>query len=306
MIFQTVNQFLDFMVVPNRRNQSFIIMKYPKKAQEREQLDISYTNNIYSEYIGCHIFQMLGVETQQTVLGTYQIKEVILCKDFVDDNDRLYEFAQIKNSIPNEQGTSGCGTEPSEHLDALGQQTIYQVQKLKDYFWDMFIVDAFIGNFDRHNGNWGFIINKKDAKVKIAPVYDCGSCRYPKLSDEKMDSILSNSDEIKKRVYDFPNSAIKENGKKINYFRLINSLEYEDCNNALERMMKRIDIKEVSDFIDSVPNITDIRCRFYKTMLGLRYNLILHSSFIKLAEKQQAKNPLFFKDGLAYDEENER
>ena len=51
MIFQTVNQFLDFMVVPNRRNQSFIIMKYPKKAQEREQLDISYTNNIYSEYI---------------------------------------------------------------------------------------------------------------------------------------------------------------------------------------------------------------------------------------------------------------
>lgn len=32
--------------------------KYPQDAQEREKLDISYTNNIYSEYIGCHIFQM--------------------------------------------------------------------------------------------------------------------------------------------------------------------------------------------------------------------------------------------------------
>ena len=31
------------------------------------------------------------------------------------------------------------------------------VEETIDRFWDMFIVDALIGNFDRHGGNWGFI-----------------------------------------------------------------------------------------------------------------------------------------------------
>ncbi len=47
------------------------------------------------------------------------------------------------------------------------------VEETIDRFWDMFIVDALIGNFDRHGGNWGFI--KKDNQYRIAPVYDNGS-----------------------------------------------------------------------------------------------------------------------------------
>ena len=60
------------------------------------------------------------------------------------------------------------------------------VEETIDRFWDMFIVDALIGNFDRHGGNWGFI--KKDNQYRIAPVYDNGSSLYPKLNtDEKLE-----------------------------------------------------------------------------------------------------------------------
>ena len=50
---------------------------------------------------------------------------------------------------------SGYGTELSSIMNAIDEQSPVETQKLKDFFWDMFIADAFLGNFDRHNGNWG-------------------------------------------------------------------------------------------------------------------------------------------------------
>ena len=54
----------------------------------------------------------------------------------------------------------------------------------------MFIVDSFVGNFDRHNVNWGFLINNDTNEVEIAPVFDCASCLYPKLEDEKIKKLI--------------------------------------------------------------------------------------------------------------------
>lgn len=69
------------------------------------------------------------------------------------------------------------------------------VEETIDRFWDMFIVDALIGNFDRHGGNWGFI--KKDNQYRIAPVYDNGSSLYPKLNtDEKLEAVLSSGKKL--------------------------------------------------------------------------------------------------------------
>ena len=44
--------------------------------------------------------------------------------------------------------------------------------ELENWFWDMFIVDALIGNWDRHNGNWGFLYDTVQDEMKLAPVYD--------------------------------------------------------------------------------------------------------------------------------------
>ena len=67
----------------------------------------------------------------------------------------------------------------------------------------MFIVDSFVGNFDRHNGNWGFLINKGTNKVEIAPIFDCAQCLYPKLEDEKINAILNDENEIEKEYLFF-------------------------------------------------------------------------------------------------------
>lgn len=149
----------------------------------------------------------------------------------------------------------------------------------------MFIVDTLVGNFDRHNGNWGFLIDGKHQKVEIAPIYDCGSCLYPQLTDARIAEILNNETELEARVYTFPTSSIKENDVKLNYYRYISSLKNEDCNQALVRVSPLIDLAKINQIIDTTPSISTIRKEFYKKIIEQRYYKILKYSFDLLQEK---------------------
>ena len=64
-------------------------------------------------------------------------------------------------------------------------------------FWDMFIVDALIGNWDRHNGNRRFLYNNSADEVVLAPVFDCGISLYPQADDELMTRIFNNKNKPK-------------------------------------------------------------------------------------------------------------
>ena len=147
----------------------------------------------------------------------------------------------------------------------------------------MFILDSLLANFDRHNGNWGFLINQKKGIVKIAPIFDCASCLYPALSEEKMQEFIEDKEEkeIKERVFIFPNSAIKIDNLKINYQIYINSLENKDLNNALISIFNKIDINKINNCIDNLM-ISDIRKNFYKKIINARYTYIIKSAYQKL------------------------
>ena len=136
--------------------------------------------------------------------------------------------------------------------------------------------------FDRHNGNWGFLINENLEKIDIAPIYDCASCLYPQLTDERISQIINIEEEMEARVFVFPTSALKINGKKINYFEYINSLEDENCNKALIEIFEKIIIDEINKIIEQTPFISDIRKEFYKKIINMRYEKILKNSYEKL------------------------
>lgn len=52
---------------------------------------------------------------------------------------------------------SGYGTELKDILETFNVQDVIDPEELENHFWNMFIVDSLIGNWDRHNGNWGFL-----------------------------------------------------------------------------------------------------------------------------------------------------
>lgn len=252
--------------------------------------EMSYTNSCISEYIGCKVFESAGIPVQETVIGTYtskgKEKVVVACKDFTSQGITLQDFASLKNRIIDSE-RNGYGTELADILSTIDEQTAMDSETLKTRFWDMFIVDALIGNWDRHNGNWGFLYNNATDEVTLSPVFDCGSSLYPQADEDLMKKILSDKNELNHRIFDIPLSAITYNGKKINYFKFLSEGKFPDCNKALKRIANRIDIKKIYEIIDNTPTITELQKEFYKTMLTARKERIIDFSLNKLKEKSR-------------------
>lgn len=270
-------------------NDELYMLKFP--AVPTINKEMSYANGCISEYLGCHVFESIGIPVQTTLLGTYTIngkqKIVVACKDFTMDGLVLQDFASLKNTII-DSAHNGYGTELSDIVKTLEEQSAIDPQLLIEWFWDMFIVDAFIGNWDRHNGNWGFLYAPKTDKITLAPIYDCGSCLYPQADEEMMQKILADPAEREIRIYDRPLSGIKKNGQKIQYFKFISSLENDDCNKALKRILPKINMNEINKIIDETPFISDLQKNFYKTMLYERKEKILDFSYQKLQKREQS------------------
>lgn len=252
--------------------------------------EMSYTNSCISEYIGCKVFESVGIPVQETVIGTYtskgKEKVVVACKDFTSQGITLQDFASLKNRIIDSE-RNGYGTELADILSTIDEQTAMDSETLKTRFWDMFIVDALIGNWDRHNGNWGFLYNNATDEVTLAPVFDCGSSLYPQADEDLMKKILSDKNELNHRIFDIPLSAITYNGKKINYFKFLSEGKFPDCNKAFKRIASRIDMKKIYEIIDNTPTITELQKEFYKTMLTARKERIIDFSLNKLKEKSK-------------------
>ena len=248
---------------------------------------ISYTNSCISEYIGCKIFESVGIPVQETILGTYtsngKTKIVVACKDFTKPGITIQDFASLKNRIIDSE-RNGYGTDLADILSTIEAQTSIDSELLKTRFWDMFIVDALIGNWDRHNGNWGFLYNANTDEVSLAPVFDCGSSLYPQADESIMQAVLNDKNELNHRVFDMPLSAITYNGKKINYFKFISVAEFAECNEALKRITSRIDMEKIFEIIDSTPSITELQKDFYKVMLSERKEHILDFSLNKIMQ----------------------
>lgn len=205
------------------------------------------------------------------------IKPVVACKDFVPDDMQLLDFASVKNQII-DSNSNGYGTDITDILDTIEKQTVIDSLILKDRFWKMFVIDALIGNWDRHNGNWGFLYNKRKDSISLAPIYDCGSCLYPQIDEQTIEKVLSSVKEQNLRIYNIPTSAITENGSRINYYEFLSKHKYKECDEALKEICSKVDLNKINNLIDSFDSISENRKIFIKTMLKLRYEKILKAN----------------------------
>ena len=247
------------------------LVKFPDPIREKNK-NISYINNAFSEYIGSNIFKIVGIKTQNTILGKYQYngkeKIVCACEDFTDEKHVLYEFENLALSTNPDKKIE---TELNDIMEVIEESKMINNIETKEKFWDMFVIDSLIGNTDRHNGNWGFLLNKTTGKVSFSPIYDCGSCLNPMLEDEEIENM--SQIELKNLAINCY-SCIKENGKKINYMSYIRLMQNEECNNAIKRLFSNINIEEINKFIDNIECISNIRKDFYKNIIEQRYEII--------------------------------
>lgn len=238
-------------------------------------------NSILSEYISSKVYSMLDIPTQEVILGKIYDNEreklCVACKDFKEKDEYLYEFLNIKNSVLTENSSNGFSTDIIEILEAIDRQNFCPSDEVRKRFWTMFIVDAYLGNFNRHNGNWGFLVNEKTGTKQLAPIFDCASCLYPKFMDEQLQDFLNAPNELDKGIYTFPKSVIKQNGKRINYHEFFQTTLNNDCLEAVKKMIPKIEKKsdEIKDFINGIEVLTSVRKQFYIQILKMRREKIL-------------------------------
>lgn len=251
------------------------LLKFPDPIRDNGNT-LSYMNNQFSEYIGCHIMESLGISVQRTIMGIYdenfKKKIVVACEDFTDSDNELVEFTKLANSVTKIDNKFKCNIEDVYSV-IDNTKIIKNKEEIIKSFWDMFVADALIGNPDRHLDNWGLLYNIKTNSYIFSPIYDCGSCLHALFSNEKKEKILANKIEMKNVAYNIK-SAYSMNHRRIFYSEIFKNPP-KDLKDAILRIAPRIDMSKIDAIIDSVPAISNVDKQFFKESIKIRKELII-------------------------------
>ncbi|MBQ9004000.1 MAG: HipA domain-containing protein [Eggerthellaceae bacterium] len=266
------------------------IAKYTRSTRDLAGKHLpAYTSSPLSEYLGSHIYALLGIDAHETLLGYRRGKIVCACKDFTHPDKRLFEFKDIKNSLSDDDPGDFTNV-PSDGesvflSDVLATLSLSEVLRstpgVRERFWDMFVVDAFLKNPDRNNGNWG-LLRSADGSWRLAPVYDLGSALFSKRSDSLAVARAEYAASLEEDAFGTNVSCyrmIGEDGTShaIHPFEFMARSRDPELAVARTRVLEAVDMSEVDALIDDVPTeafgctvLTDERREAHKKLLRYR------------------------------------
>lgn len=260
------------------------MVKMPDPIRKKT-LNLSYMNNQFSEYIGCHIFDSVGISVQETMLVKLvkdgKEKIAVACKDFIKDGEELIEVSNVSLSLSTEKKYQISIEDVYEIIEKISDNYHLDSKELISSFWDMFVVDALIGNTDRHFGNWGFI--KRNNDISFAPVYDCGSSLHPLLSEEEQLKLMSDPISFKSVSYNLA-SVYTLNNKKIFYHEIFKNPP-SDLKDAIKRIVPKINMEKIKEIIYTTEGLKESQKNYYYNDILLRKEQILDKALDKLLKE---------------------
>lgn len=269
---------------------------YPIDSNNKRTSETSYANIPVNEFIGSHLFAATGIPTQQTWLGTYRGQSVIACRDFMQDYPEDYlliHFKQLEISMPGESSLSKARPDwefvhhvisDSPFLSRLREQTFHR-------YYQMLCVDALIGNFDRHSNNWGFIADENTNIQQLAPVYDCGSCLAPHVSEEVMRERLQDPQLMSQVNRDSPYMAMNVRNKRRKFSFFLLSDEARPFRQVLPSLYETLTPDALTTIVDSTPGISNLQKDFYRATLLSRRQVVLQPAYELAMKEQQLTSP---------------
>ncbi|MBQ3142590.1 MAG: CtkA family protein [Bacilli bacterium] len=277
-------------------------LKYPKSTKSMDVEGLSYSTTPLSEYLGSHIYESIGLRTHETKLGIANGKIVVACKDFLGSSEMIIDYNMIKNEYDEnvekaiEYLSSSSNIDSNHDLEEIlliMEENPYfkSIPELKERFWDMFVIDAFISNNDRNESNWGLVLNKETNELRLSPVFDNGAAFYNKSNDEKLTTIYNDNFKFKQSVYDSSVSIYRLNGKRLNPLKYIESMDNAECNKAILRMLPKINMDKIISIFEEVPEeynglpvLSEAQKTYYLKSLEYKYDNVLIPIYNKLLE----------------------
>ena len=274
-------------------NNELWFLKFPKNTIGMNRVTgISYVTSPLSEYIGSHIYEILGYDVHKTILGICndgkRNKVVCACKDFINDdkNELLIPYTALRNDtnplIMNRNDDSFASASNINEIEfQLRHNTILsKISNAKNRFWDVVLIDMLINNNDRNEDNWGIIKYKMEDSYKLSPIYDCGNSFYGKTSDERIADIMADAEKLMSSSLNGITAYEDDNEKRISNLDII---KYVKKNNpeSINRVLKLFDknLTLIKAFINEIPTVyndlnimSDIRKEYYIKTLEIRLN----------------------------------
>ncbi len=78
------------------------------------------------------------------------------------------------------------------YLTVIDKTNAFQ-SKWQDYWCDMLLFDAIIGNTDRHQDNWEILWNQEQRSIRMSPVFDNGTSLGYEILESRMDDFYSDN-----------------------------------------------------------------------------------------------------------------
>lgn len=228
----------------------------------------------------------MGIPVHETVLGRCRGKIVVGCRDFTADGAILRDFGSIKNTVDEDLITGTFGSSPrserfSDVLSVIEHAGIFDGIRdvVTERFWDMFVVDAFIHNGNRSNGNWGLLVTPYNTK-KLAPVFGNGNAFFNKCAISAIERRLMSRDQMHEDVMNVKSFFTDEKDVSIKPFEYMMSMEDAHCNEAVLRFAKRLDMSKVESIVSGIPEeafgltvMPPSQKEFYVRLLHTTYDL---------------------------------
>ncbi len=156
------------------------------------------TGEDWSEKIAAELAQLIGIPHAAYELATWRGKPGVISPSFLPPNTALIHgndiLAGLVSSYPRSQGYK-----LSQHTITIVLEALRSPGLQRPFNWDppagiteaistfvaYLLLDAWIGNGDRHHENWGFIVRLPEGVPYLAPSYDHASCLGRELLDAK-------------------------------------------------------------------------------------------------------------------------
>lgn len=255
-----------------RINGSDYIIKFRKNTKDGKM------HNHVSEYLGSCIFGLLGCVVQDTWLGMYRGEEIVLMKDFVAEGEVFIPFCDVREQMTDageKRHLAACETE-RDFFRSLGGAE--HRREMRDTFWDVFVIDALLGNPDRRENSWGFVKTKEG--YELAPVFNNDACLFPGIvSDDQCREVLASGEKMEQLIFEPCAAQIRMDRRECSFLEIISSHRFRECDKALWRIISKMDFAMLDLLVQAVDILSDIKKQFILTMIEERYKRLLLEPF---------------------------
>lgn len=227
------------------------------------------TGEDWAEKIGCEVAELLDLPHARVELAKCEGKRGTISEDFTDSAKRgaLVHGNELLVQLDTSYPATGEYYKGSEHtIDNIvavllrssvtlptGWVVLEAGQGPVDLFLGYLMLDALIGNTDRHHENWGVLVQSIGGtrRVELAPTFDHASSLGREIEDERVMRFLNGSSKhTSPSVETYANKARSAIYRDSQERRPLSTLDAFDCFSSRAQKGKSVWLDKLSQIED--------------------------------------------------------